>query len=220
MHPHHLWPLPGLFLIPTETSTSEHANSAYSTSPTRTLVATRSLASTRTERAVAEFPDIPSAANPNPRSFGYDDGTLFKLLLHTTGFRALRSRDKLNIFFNSSKICQIRSCQLIGFTKVLLLRHVMTADTKYRPLVLPLPRSDINLHLDGTFESLRIIDLQTFPTVEDEYELGDIIVVGLKALKEYFGPNSPLSHPSTTEELPVTTENQIIGEASHRETEG
>ncbi|KAJ6550563.1 hypothetical protein B0H10DRAFT_2214816 [Mycena sp. CBHHK59/15] len=103
----------------------------------------------------------------------------------------------------------------------------MTADTKYRPLVLPLPRSDIHLHLDGTFESLRIIDLQTFPTVEDEYELGDIIVVGLKdyvfdvtALKEYFGPNSPLSHPSTTEELPVTTENQIIGEASHRETEG
>ncbi|KAJ6605018.1 hypothetical protein B0H10DRAFT_1957335 [Mycena sp. CBHHK59/15] len=82
----------------------------------------------------------------------------------------------------------------------------MTADTKYRPLVLPLPRSDINLHLDGTFESLRIIDLQTFPTVEDEYELGDIIFVGLKesqpedyvfdvtALKEYFGPNSPLSH--------------------------
>ncbi|KAJ6590818.1 hypothetical protein B0H10DRAFT_2233516 [Mycena sp. CBHHK59/15] len=77
----------------------------------------------------------------------------------------------------------------------------MTADTKYRPLVLPLPRSHINLHLDGTFESLRIIDLQTFPTVEDEYELGDIIVVGLKdyvfdvtALKEYFGPNSPLSH--------------------------
>ncbi|KAJ6618596.1 hypothetical protein B0H10DRAFT_1947446 [Mycena sp. CBHHK59/15] len=57
----------------------------------------------------------------------------------------------------------------------------MTADTKYRPLVLPLPRSDINLHLDGTFESLRIIDLQTFPTVEDEYELGDIIFVGLKA---------------------------------------
>ncbi|KAJ7433340.1 hypothetical protein B0H11DRAFT_2185180 [Mycena galericulata] len=72
-------------------------------------------------------------------------------------------------------------------------------ENKQRELILPPPRSTVNVGLEE--DTLPVIDLDNFPTLEDERELGHIIVVGLKdyvfdvtALAEYLGPNKQFSN--------------------------